>query len=742
MALFGCTAAMLSLTGFARPGLDQLGDLPPLPPPLCRTEAWVETHKHLALELGTALANHDSNEGIAKAQEALAAEGWDAVPSLVEAWRELDLATPEGASSGAALAGWFNQLALGTTVRWVAEDPAANRDEVASLYGSYLDARRRNWPKLGDESNSTFLKARVWADDLLRTGASRTEVRDARKGIGEAEWDAVPAVLEGIQELDLGDPNVARKIKTVIRLMERFPGAPDGAWSEGGEIEDRLANLALLEDYMTASLVHALRRIPARSKSALVPKRDWVQWERRVDEFLESPESAPPHDDIVAIGAQVRGVLQNAFRNLDLLDGKDYTSGLRLDGVLRELDPESSTPPWLGSGDAHPARAARTAVFAWCGGDPTASASSSGGSGGAGGKFGGRFGGRKRLTSRGGRAIAEAIGGGLAWLAANQLEDGSWSAAPWAEVDGEPIPGHEVGLTALVLLAFTGDGQFDDRSLYSESAAKGVRWLLTQQDPQTGAFGTPRSHDWIYDHAIATLAVAEFAYMTGEAAFLESTTLAVQYLESQREPKGAWRYGKRMGGGEDTSVTAWVVTALRSAQEAGVEVNQESLDFSLAWFEKVTNPETGRAGYADPGSFSARVMGINDDFPSDGSEAMSAAALWGTLLTMEEPEVTPRLEGYSKLLAAALPVWEEKRIDFYYWYWGTLSAWQMGGRSPWESWENAMRAALLPNQRQDGEFKGSWDPKGAWCHVGRRVYSTAMGTLTLETYYRFGKFIR
>ena len=50
-----------------------------------------------------------------------------------------------------------------------------------------------------------------------------------------------------------------------------------------------------------------------------------------------------------------------------------------------------------------------------------------------------------------------------------------------------------------------------------------------------------------------------------------------------------------------------------------------------------------------------------------------------------------------------------------------------------------MEDAILPNQRKDGDFKGSWDPDGAWGFSGGRVYSTAMMTLSLQVYYRYSR---
>jgi hypothetical protein len=44
---------------------------------------------------------------------------------------------------------------------------------------------------------------------------------------------------------------------------------------------------------------------------------------------------------------------------------------------------------------------------------------------------------------------------------------------------------------------------------------------------------------------------------------------------------------------------------------------------------------------------------------------------------------------------------------------------------------------LLEHQRRGADDDGSWDPVGVWCGKGGRVYSTAMGALCLEVYYRY-----
>jgi hypothetical protein len=78
------------------------------------------------------------------------------------------------------------------------------------------------------------------------------------------------------------------------------------------------------------------------------------------------------------------------------------------------------------------------------------------------------------------------------------------------------------------------------------------------------------------------------------------------------------------------------------------------------------------------------------------------------------------------------------RGNLYYWYYGTLALFRVGG-DEWESWNRRMKATLLPSQESDG----SWRPieiyaiQFAGDDASDRSYSTAMCVLALEIYYRY-----
>jgi hypothetical protein len=74
----------------------------------------------------------------------------------------------------------------------------------------------------------------------------------------------------------------------------------------------------------------------------------------------------------------------------------------------------------------------------------------------------------------------------------------------------------------------------------------------------------------------------------------------------------------------------------------------------------------------------------------------------------------------------------------YYTYYTTLVMFQCGG-DLWKKWNEGMKKMLLDNQRKGGDPDGSWDPLSAWETKAGRAYTTALGALSLEVYYRYMK---
>ena len=362
--------------------------------------------------------------------------------------------------------------------------------------------------------------------------------------------------------------------------------------------------------------------------------------------------------------------------------------------------------------------------------------------GGAGGRFGGRRG-RRGLRMEGGGGTQGAVNLGLEWLKNHQDPEGYWDCDGFeaqCKLNKCGGPGYALfdpGVTGLALLAFLGAGETHKTGNYQNVVKNGLKYLKQIQDPE-GCFGPRTTNRFTYNHAVAALAMAEAYALTGSPLFKQSAQNAIDFIEKCRNPYLAWRYGVRPQD-NDTSVTGWMVMALKSAKEArGIRVPPEAFDGARAWMDKVTEPEYGKSGYTARGTGPARPQDIMDKFPPDKSEALTAVGILTRIFLGEDPKDSEMIRKGTELCLKVLPEWDEASgsIDQYYWYYGSLAIFQVGGEA-WRAWNSAMKTAIIDHQRTDGDQKGSWDPLGPWGREGGRVYSTAVCVMCLEVYYRY-----
>ena len=76
----------------------------------------------------------------------------------------------------------------------------------------------------------------------------------------------------------------------------------------------------------------------------------------------------------------------------------------------------------------------------------------------------------------------------------------------------------------------------------------------------------------------------------------------------------------------------------------------------------------------------------------------------------------------------------------YHMYYGTLSMHQMGGRY-FRDWNKVVKEILTGTQERNGCNAGSWQ---GWNtdRIFSRLYTTAIGAMTLETYYRYAPILQ
>ena len=327
----------------------------------------------------------------------------------------------------------------------------------------------------------------------------------------------------------------------------------------------------------------------------------------------------------------------------------------------------------------------------------------------------------------GGNARTEAaVDAALAWLAANQEEDGRWTASRHGGGRELKVLGQDrqqagrdadTGITGLALLAFLGAGHTHFEGTHRKSVQHGLEYLLREQRDNGSLAGLARLFAQMYCHGIATLALSEAYAMTGDHRLRPFLERAVGYTVSSQHPTtGGWRY--QPGDPGDTSQLGWQLMALRSAQLAGIPIPGSTRVGAIRFLHSVSSGTTaGRASYRvgekPTRSMTAEALACRF-FLGPPEEAAVREAV--TFVMQEPPGEGP--------------------ANLYYWYYATLALFQVQGQA-WQTWNAALQEQLLRRQRNDGEMAGSWDTDTVWGGYGGRVYTTALAAMCLEVYYRY-----
>lgn len=336
---------------------------------------------------------------------------------------------------------------------------------------------------------------------------------------------------------------------------------------------------------------------------------------------------------------------------------------------------------------------------------------------------------RERIVdAHGGSPATEgAVEMALVWLAANQAKDGRWDADRNDAGRERAVLGQDraragldadTGITGLALLAFLGAGHTHQQGQHQETMRRGLDFLLKIQSADGNMGGRAALYARMYCHAMAMFALSEAYAITRDPQLEAAVRRAVEYsLAAQNPVTGGWRY--RPGDAGDTSQLGWQIMALKSAQMAGVEIPpavQRGVARFLASVASGTN--NGLAGYRP---FTAPTR------------TMTAEALVCRVLA-DMPHDPRADDEAARYLLEDLP--DADGPNLYYWYYATLGLYCLQGQA-WPTWNEALKAVLLPAQRTDGRAAGSWDPDTVWGGYGGRVYSTSMAALMLEVYYRY-----
>lgn len=282
---------------------------------------------------------------------------------------------------------------------------------------------------------------------------------------------------------------------------------------------------------------------------------------------------------------------------------------------------------------------------------------------------------------------------GLKYLAESQNESGCW----------DDITGKEPGVVGLCVAAFLAHGEEPNSGSYAPVIRKGIDYILTQQNPQTGYIG-----DSMYNHAFATKALAEAYGMLDHPGIALALKKAIDLiLSSQNQNRhGAWRYSPDSQDA-DTTITGCQVVSLFAAKNAGLGIPDEAIQKALKYMASC-RAENGAYGYSSP---------------TTPRPTLTAIGILCSSLAKEKDTKSFQLSlGYLKQNLD----FRDKQYPYYYEYYMSQALFH-ADLELWQQWNQNNTRYLGTIQSFDGSFPGN---NGA-------AFSTAGALLSLALNYRY-----
>jgi hypothetical protein len=319
-----------------------------------------------------------------------------------------------------------------------------------------------------------------------------------------------------------------------------------------------------------------------------------------------------------------------------------------------------------------------------------------------------------RLKEMGGTAACEdAVMKALRWIKQTQNSDGSWGDSD------------QVAMTGFAILAYLGHCETPASPEFGESVTRGIAYLVNNGLKNDGRLTVhpEASIRWVYEHAIATYALAE-AYtfcrtIEPEIPDLDTVTQkAAEIIMDGQGESGGWVYRYAPTKDGDNSVGFWQIQALKACSHTGLWPESKFKRYgrkALGWLEKAQG-DNGAIGYrGDP----TRSPGLTGG-------GVLAFQLWG------EGRSKNARSGIQYIAANQAFKWGDASSNLYYHYYNAQAMINHGGKH-WEAYNKLFRDELLKNQQPDG----SWN-QGNMSHGPVNAHmATCLATLMLEVYYRF-----
>jgi len=237
-------------------------------------------------------------------------------------------------------------------------------------------------------------------------------------------------------------------------------------------------------------------------------------------------------------------------------------------------------------------------------------------------------------------------------------------------------------MTGYIIMAFLACGHLPGEGEYGKNVTSGVQYLLdivredgyiTSESERGG-----RKSSNMYDHGVATIALAEVYGQTHDPNIKAKLELAIKLIIRVQSPNGGWRYSPNPGD-HDISVSVLQVVALRAAKNAGILVPDETIQKATKYVKACHHQQSGGFGYQPGGGpgfartaaaiYSLQVCGLYDD------KTVQAGSKY-LIDTQSNPHANREWYTYGLFYAAP-------------------AQYMIGGET-WEKWYTSMRDMLTP----------------------------------------------
>jgi hypothetical protein len=288
---------------------------------------------------------------------------------------------------------------------------------------------------------------------------------------------------------------------------------------------------------------------------------------------------------------------------------------------------------------------------------------------------------------------------GLAWLAKQQLGDGSFGSGAYKG---------NIAVTSLAGLAFMAAGSSPGRGTYGAQIDKALVYVMDNTAPSgfiaVASSSTPGP---MYSHGFGALFLAEAYGMTRRPEIREKLQKAVRLIVDTQNAEGGWRY-QPVRSDADLSVTICQINALRAARNAGIFVPKETVDACIRYVKQSQNSD---------GGFKYMLQGGVSAFPRSaaGIVALYSASEYGG------KEVEAGISYLKQFMPDHRLGGQNARYYFYGHYYAAQAMWMRGG-DDWNTWYPAVRDELIRRQ----------SAQGFWQDTICQEYGTAMALIILQ----------